>query len=100
MSDNIEDIKRAKNVISRANNAEQVLRNPAFIEAIQMIKVDCLGAFQHASQSDSKQHSEIWLQLNAIRELERNLESIMSDGVYAREDLTLLQKAKKAMNLN
>lgn len=95
---NIEDIKKAKSEISRANNAEQVLRNPAFIEAIQMIKVDCLGAFQHAKQSDSNKHGEIWLQLNAIKELEANLESIMSDGVYAREDLSLLQKAKKAMN--
>ena len=99
MSDNIEGIKRAKNEISRANNAEQVLRNPAFIEAIQMIKADCLGAFQHANQSDTKKHSEIWLQLNAINELEKNLESIMSDGIYARENLTMLQRTKKIIGL-
>jgi len=98
LSDKIEQIKQAKGEITRANNAEQVLRNPAFVEAIQMIKVDCLGAFQHASQSDSKQHSEIWLQLNAVKELERNLENIMSDGVYARENLSLLQRTKKALN--
>jgi len=95
----VEDIKHAKNEIARANNAEQVLRNPAFVEALQMIKADCLGAFQHASQSDTKKHSEIWLQLNAINELEKNLESIMNDGIYAREDLSLLQRAKKTVGL-
>lgn len=95
----VEDIKHAKNEIARANSAEQVLRNPAFVEAIQMIKADCLGTFQHAGQSDTKKHSEVWLQLNAIKELERNLESIMSDGVFAREDLTILQRTKKAIGI-
>jgi len=96
MSD-IERMRQAKSEISRANNAEQVLGNAAFIEAIQMMKADCLGAFQHAKQSDAKKHSEIWLQLNAIKELEANLSSIMNDGIFAKEELTAMQRAKKAI---
>lgn len=91
----VDQMRRAKAELTRANDAEQVLNNQAFIEAIQMMEVDCLGAFAKAGQSDTKKHSEIWLQLNAIKELKANLAYIMSNGAFAKEDINLLQRAAK-----
>lgn len=94
----IEEMRQAKSELARANDAEQVLKNPAFIEAINIMEVDCLGAFAEAGQSDTKKHSEIWLQLNAIKELKENLKYVMSNGAVARDNISFLENVKKKLN--
>ena len=95
----VEQMRRAKSELARANSAEQILNSSVFVEAIQIMRADCLGQIEASKQSDDKKRSEIWLQLNAIKELEANLNYIMSNGELAREDITLLERAKKAVGL-
>lgn len=99
MSNEVEQMRQAKAELARAKDAEQVLNNLAFVEAVQLMRQDCLGAFQKAKQSDTKKHSEIWLQLNAVNELVANLTYLMNNGAFAEEDISMLQRAKRKIGL-
>ena len=95
----LEEMRQAKEEIERANQASQVINSPIFIEAITIMKVDAMGLFESAGQSDEKKHKEAWLQLNAINEFKSNLIYIMENGKAAEHELTFLQKAKQLTGL-
>jgi len=95
----LDDARELKLEAERATQAGQILNNPLYIEAITIMRADAIGLFQHAKQSDSKAHKEAWLKLDAITEFEENLKSIMQNGVFAQENLTMLDKVKNIVGL-
>ena len=95
----LEQKRQAKNDIGRAELAHQVTSNSVYLEAITMMKADCFSIFEKSGQGDKQKHDEIWLQLNAIKEFQANLEYIMENGAYAQQTLTALERVKKTIGL-
>jgi len=95
----LEEVKQAKHDLNRASLAEQVVSNSIYQEAITMMKADCFRLFESSNQSDERKHNEVWLQLNAIKEFQLNLEYIMDNGVMAKQTLTALERVKKVVGL-
>ena len=95
----IEEARKAREHVNRATLAQQVIGNSAYQQAITMMKADCFTSFEKSEQGDSEHQNKIWLQMNAINELEANLEYIMENGVFAQEELTRLQRIKKNIGI-
>lgn len=94
------DEKRKANLdLNRAALAQQVTGNSIYQEAITMMKADCFSSFEQSKQSDDKKHDQIWLQLNAIKAFQSNLEYIMENGAYAKQTLTALERVKRTVGL-
>ena len=94
------DEKRKANLeINRASLAQQVISNSIYQEAMTMMKADCFSAFESSKQSDTEKHDNVWLQLNAIKAFQSNLEYIMENGAYAKQTLTALERVKKTIGL-
>ncbi len=95
----LDEARQAKLDINRAALAQQVTSNSVYQEALTMMKADCFALFESSKQSDKEKHDQIWLQLNAIKEFQANLEYIMENGAYAKQTLTALERVKKTIGL-
>ena len=95
----LEEKRQARADINRATLANQVICNSSYIEAITIMKADCFNNFEASKQGDSEAQDKIWLQMNAIKEFQANLEYIMENGAFAQKTLTNLERIKKTIGL-
>jgi len=79
--------------------ARQVLENSAYQRAITEIKGDVYKRFTETPAESYEALSELKREAQVIQDFESKLALAMSSGLYARETLSLLDRAKKVVGI-
>jgi hypothetical protein len=95
----LDEARQARSDINRAVLAQQVKDNEIYQQAIMVMLTQCHSDFARCKQGDSEELNKVWLRLNAIKDFQENLESVMDSGKWAEQTLTALEKAKKLIGL-
>lgn len=80
---------RAKQEISRAERARQVMDDEMVQEALTAIKAEIYSKFQHTKYDQAEQREELWRKTQAINAFESYLERVMTDGLIALKTLEI-----------
>ncbi len=78
--------------INRAELARQVITNPVYIQAMQMIQAKAFNIFSTTKADEQEQRNDAWLQMQSHKEFTEVLEHLMEKGLFA-EDAKALQEA-------
>lgn len=97
---NKEQEKRAAHAdISRAQQADELIRHPLYQEAIISIKGDLLMQFEDTKLRDDELRHELWQRMQLLKEFTGKFEDILRRGEKAREKLTMLERAKNFVRI-
>lgn len=80
---------RAKNEVSRAERARQLMDDQMLQEAMTAIKAEIYSKFTRTKFNESEQRDELWRKTQAITAFEGYLERVMTDGRVASETLKI-----------
>ena len=95
-----EQAMKAKNDISRAVRADELLSNPLYKEAVEAIEVSLHETFKDTKLEDDKLRHELWQRMQLMKQFESRFESLLKAGEKGKQTLSLLEKAKqKLLNL-
>lgn len=94
-----EQVMKAKNDMSRAVRADELLSNPLYIEAINAIEVSLHEAFKDSGLDDEKLRHELWQRMQLLKQFQAKFEHIVREGKKAKETLTLLERAKQTFRI-
>lgn len=87
-----------------ADQARQVLENPAFAQAMQDIKQELTEQWMQSPARDEAGREKLWLMIKMADKLNLALKSSLESGQLAREELkhqrTILERARSAVGLN
>lgn len=83
---------RLKEDTGRGNQAQLILDNPLFVEALIMMRGELIAKFEQTKFRDKEERDEIWRKLQTVGWFESYLTRIMQTGKLAEQ--TMLQKAK------
>jgi len=99
MNNEQEQIRKANEDIKRAELARQVIDNPVFQESFTLFKVNCFDRFTKTKFDNVEEREEIWRKLQTLEFVESNLKNLIENGEFARETLSLIERAKKVVGL-
>lgn len=85
--------------MQRANQADELLKNPLYMEAITAIEAAMFLEFQDSKLKDNSERHELWQRMQLLKQFKGKFESIVKQGNKAKETLTLIDRAKKIVNL-
>ena len=94
-----EQLQKANEDIQRAELARQVLDNPLFRESFTLFRDACMARFRKTKFEETSERDEIWRKLQTLDFVENNLVSLIETGEFARETISLLERAKKTIGL-
>lgn len=95
----IEQRNKARNDISRAERARQVMADPIVNEALTAMKGDLYSKFCNTEFKDSAGRDEIWRKMQTVHKFEKYFEQVMTDGAIGQQTLTMLERAKNLIGL-
>lgn len=83
-----------ENEVIHGNRAKQILEDPVFSEAVKKIETTLLEGIERTAFTDEKTREKLCQSYTLLRQLLRDLESVMETGQLARQQISLLEKAK------
>ena len=84
--------------ITRAHRADELLNNPLYVEAITAMQAAMFMQFQDTKLEDKDIRHELWQRMQLMKQFQGKFESIVKQGVKAKETLSLLEKGKQLIN--
>ncbi len=99
MRSNEEQRREALSDISRASQADELLRNPLYIEAISAMQLALQETFADTKLDQERERHELWQRMQLLKQFQAKFEHIVKKGAKARETLTLLEKSKQFIGL-
>ncbi len=98
MSKTPEQEKReAMEDISRSARADDLLKNPLYVEAITAMNAAMFTAFQDTKLEDKEIRHELWQRMQLMKQFQGKFESIVKQGNKAKQTLSLLAQAKRVV---
>lgn len=94
MSDELEK-RKAMSHIQRANQADELLSNPLYREAIVAMESAMFEQFKDSKFSDPDQRHELWQRMQLMKQFQAKFEHIVKQGEKAKETLSMLDIGKK-----
>jgi hypothetical protein len=94
-----EQAMKAKNDISRAVRADELLANPLYKEAITAIEVSLFESFKDSKLTNEQERHELWQRMQLLKQFQAKFEHIVREGEKARQTLTMLEKAKQLIRI-
>jgi hypothetical protein len=85
---------KLERAVNRGMQADAVLSNPVYNEAMVHIRGELMLAFERTKFKDSADRDEIWRKLQTIAWFERYIAGVMKDGDFAKK--TLAQRIKES----
>lgn len=86
--------------IRRAGRSKEVLENEIFKEAFDTVEQALLAGIRAAAFTDDKLREKLAQRYAALHDIRFALVSVMETGEMAREQMSLMQRAKKVVGLN
>ncbi len=71
--------------INRAELAHQIIQNPVYIQAMQMIQAKAFNDFSDSKADEQDLRQQAWLQMKSHKEFTEVLEHIMEKGSFAND---------------
>lgn len=99
MSSEEQQKRNALNDMNRAAQADELLRNPLYIEAISAMQLALQETFVDTKLDQEKERHELWQRMQLLKQFQAKFEHIVKKGAKARETLTLLEKSKQFIGL-
>lgn len=93
------EVDKAQLEIRRGNEADLIVSNPIYKEAMIAIRADLFDKFSKTKQKDKEDREEIYSQLQAFERFQTYLESVMKTGKIGTQTLSLLERSKKVIGL-
>ena len=90
---------QARNDVTRAHNASELLANPLYIEAITVMQAAMFEQFNDSKLADADDRHELWQRMQLMKQFQGKFESIVKQGEKAQQTLTMLEKAKKLIRI-
>lgn len=84
--------------IRRAGQAREILEAEMFKEAFQTIENALLAGIRASAFTDEKLREKLAQRYAALHDIRNALQSVIETGEMAREQLNLMEKAKKFFN--
>ena len=81
--------------IDRAGRAEELLNNPLYLEAFTAMQAAMFSQFADTKLKDEEQRHELWQRMQLLKQFQGKFESIVKQGVKAKQTLTMLERAKQ-----
>lgn len=91
--------RKAKEDITRAARASELINNPLYIEAITAMKAAMYEEFTETKLNDDDARHELWQRMQLMKQFEGRFESLLKAGEKGRKTLSLLEKAKQKLNI-
>lgn len=85
--------------IRRADQAEALLSNPLYNEAIMSMRAALYSAFEDTSLEDENKRHELWQRMQLMKQFQGKFESIVKSGAKAKQTITLLERARDKIGL-
>ena len=90
---------QARNDVTRAHNASELLANPLYIEAITVMQAAMFEEFNSTKLLDDYDRKELWQRMQLLKQFKGRFESIVKQGEKAQQTLTMLEKAKNLIRI-
>lgn len=87
-----EDLEKAKEQLQMAGYAQQVVDNPAYKNAMMVIRADLLDQFARIPHKDIEGLQEIKRRMDTIEQLQGLFERTMSSGRLAEANIGKLEQ--------
>lgn len=94
-----EQVMKAKNDLSRAQRANELLSNPLYREAIDSIEIALVEQFKDTKFKDDAERHELWQRMQILKQFQAKFEHVVKQGEKAKETLTLLERAKQTFRI-
>tara|TARA_R100001594_G_scaffold139023_1_gene183104 strand:+ start:117 stop:374 length:258 start_codon:yes stop_codon:yes gene_type:complete len=79
-------VSKIQEEIARGNKAAEVLRNPAFEEAFEVLHNHYLETWQNTHPDEAETREKIFIAINVLKDIRANIESVMTTGKLAGEE--------------
>ena len=79
------DNQNIKEDINKAELAHQIIQNPVYKQAMQMIQAKAFNDFADSKADDVEIRQQAWLQMKSHKEFTEVLEHIMEKGSFAHD---------------
>lgn len=85
----------ARNDLQRAQQADELLSNPLYQEAIVAMESALFEQFKDTKFKDEAERHELWQRMQLMKQFQAKFEHIVKQGKKAKETLSLLDMGKK-----
>ena len=84
-----------KNLVQRAQRAEQLLNDPMIQEFIVMVRGDLLNEFESTKLKDETERHNVWVQAQVLNRFLSKFTKSINDGKNAKQ--SLMERAKDVL---
>lgn len=88
----MKELEQAKEDLQLASYAQQVVNNPAYRQAMMILRAEHIDQFTKASHDDIDLLTEIKRSMNNVEKLQRVFEKLMQDGRIAEHKINKLDR--------
>jgi hypothetical protein len=89
------DELNARRDIQRAQQADELLANPLYQEAIVAMEAALFEQFKDTKFKEEAERHELWQRMQLLKQFQAKFEHIVKQGSKAKETLSLLDMGKK-----
>ena len=90
MSTEEEQRRKATAQQSRANQADELLSNPLYIEAVTVMRAAMYGEFEDSKLSDADTRHELWQRMQLMKGFQDYFEKIVKEGKKGTQTIKML----------
>jgi hypothetical protein len=84
---------------SRANQAEELLSNPLYIEAVTVMRAAMYGEFEDTKLADTESRHELWQRMQLMKGFQNYFEKIVKEGKKGAQTIKFLDDQPINQNL-
>jgi hypothetical protein len=83
----------------RANQAAELLSNPLYIEAVDVMRAAMYGEFQDTKLADTDTRHELWQRMQLMKGFQGYFEKIVKEGKKGTQTIKMLDDSNNNANL-
>tara|TARA_R110002096_G_scaffold317374_2_gene511855 strand:- start:1083 stop:1379 length:297 start_codon:yes stop_codon:yes gene_type:complete len=82
--------RNARSDITRADQASQLLSNPLYLEAIEVMTVSMFAEFRDSKCAEVDTRHELWQRMQLMKQFQSRFESIIKQGGKAEDTIKMI----------
>ena len=99
MSTEEEQRRKATAAQTRANQADELLSNPLYIEAVDVMRAAMYGEFQDSKLADADTRHELWQRMQLMKNFQNYFEKIVKEGKKGAQTIKMLDDRDDSQTL-
>ena len=99
MSTEAEQRRKATAAQSRANQADDLLSNPLYIEAVTVMRAAMYGEFEDSKLADADTRHELWQRMQLMKGFQDYFEKIVKEGKKGTDTIKMLDASPNNPNV-